>query len=93
MELSPLSIKICTINPGLYNTGFNDRMGESKWKWFKKGENFTDESTIRGSEAAILATQYDPAEVYIKLTDMAENDDIPYRNVMPEPMIEAIKGF
>ncbi|CAF3838116.1 unnamed protein product [Rotaria sp. Silwood1] len=93
MELSPLGIKICTINPGLYNTGFNDRMGESKWKWFKQGENFTDESAIRGSDSAILSTQYDPAEIDIKLADMAENDDILFRNVMPQPMEDVIKGF
>ena len=33
-ELAPLGIDVCLLNPGPYDTGFNDRMAASMWTWF-----------------------------------------------------------
>ena len=34
VELAPLGIDVTLLNPGPYNTGFNDRMADSMWEWF-----------------------------------------------------------
>ena len=40
-ELETFGIQVATINPGAYNTGFNDRSAEEKWKWFDEEKNYT----------------------------------------------------
>ncbi len=41
-ELKPYGIKVSTINPGPYRTGFNDRMFDTKDIWFSNKRNFTN---------------------------------------------------
>ncbi|WP_327077977.1 hypothetical protein [Peribacillus frigoritolerans] len=41
-ELKEFGVQVGTINPGAYNTGFNDRAAEEKWKWYD-GERILQE--------------------------------------------------
>jgi NAD(P)-dependent dehydrogenase (short-subunit alcohol dehydrogenase family) len=72
-ELAPLGIDVTLINPGPYQTGFNDRMAHSMWEWFN------DES-LNGSESELFhvigdfvtTDQRDPLEVVTRLVELSE---------------------
>lgn len=86
-ELQEFNIKIKTINPGPYLTGFNDRMFES-WKYWNTNpkENVFDYNKI-----AFPHEQYNPQEVVKKMVDviMEKNDN--FRSALPESAVEDTK--
>jgi NAD(P)-dependent dehydrogenase (short-subunit alcohol dehydrogenase family) len=53
-ELASTGITVQTINPGGYNTGFNDRLGDATYKWHDDAVNITREDDIRTNFAAIM---------------------------------------
>lgn len=62
-ELKPYGIQVCTINPGPYNTGFNDRMFDSKEIWYSGNKNFTRRSDFKPMELFLENGQYNPQEM------------------------------
>ncbi|MFF4731232.1 SDR family NAD(P)-dependent oxidoreductase [Streptomyces mirabilis] len=59
-EFAPTAITVQTINPGLYETGFNDRMADTTYGWHDDAVNFTREDEVRANFAQIMAGQFDP---------------------------------
>jgi len=47
-ELAPHGVKVVTLQPGPYNTGFNDRLLETMWHWFNPKVNFTSIEPLKG---------------------------------------------
>ena len=45
-ELAPYGIKVQTINPGGYFTGFNERVGETGYRWLDDSKNFTKHADL-----------------------------------------------
>jgi NAD(P)-dependent dehydrogenase (short-subunit alcohol dehydrogenase family) len=88
-ELSTTGITIQTINPGPYDTGFNDRMADATYHWHDDAVHLTRESEIRANFAAIMKGQFDPQEMIDKMVDVIGSDDGLYRNVWP-PSIETL---
>jgi NAD(P)-dependent dehydrogenase (short-subunit alcohol dehydrogenase family) len=88
-ELSTTGITVQTINPGAYDTGFNDRMADTTYHWHDDAFHFTRESDIRASFAAIMTGQLDPNEMIDKMVEVIGADDGLYRNVWP-PSIETL---
>jgi NAD(P)-dependent dehydrogenase (short-subunit alcohol dehydrogenase family) len=88
-ELSTTGITVQTINPGPYDTGFNDRMGDTTYHWHDDAVHFTRESDIRAKFAAIMKGQFDPQEMIDKMVEVIGADDGLYRNVWP-PSIETL---
>lgn len=85
-ELEPFGIQVATINPGPYQTGFNDRMIETRWKWYDSDIHMIDER-----EANFPMEQYDPQEMIDKMIEVAEEDTGLFRNVLPKEYEEIIK--
>jgi NAD(P)-dependent dehydrogenase (short-subunit alcohol dehydrogenase family) len=90
-ELVPLGITVQTINPGAYDTGFNDRLGDSTYHWQDDRVNFTPEESIRAGFAEIMKGQLDPQDMIDKMVEVIGADDGAYRNVWPPAVEELIK--
>ncbi|MFJ7929637.1 SDR family NAD(P)-dependent oxidoreductase [Peribacillus sp. NPDC096448] len=61
-ELKEYGVQVATINPGAYNTGFNDRAAEEKWEWFDEEKNFTRAEGMKKQEKG-LKNQFDPEDM------------------------------
>jgi NAD(P)-dependent dehydrogenase (short-subunit alcohol dehydrogenase family) len=53
-ELAPTGITVQTINPGAYETGFDDRIAETTYRWHDDAVNFTREADIRATFDEIM---------------------------------------
>ncbi|MFD8217297.1 SDR family NAD(P)-dependent oxidoreductase [Streptomyces sp. NPDC059697] len=62
-ELAPTGITVQTINPGPYDTGFNDHMADSTYRWHGDAVDFTREDDIKADFAQIMAGQFDPQDM------------------------------
>lgn len=54
LELQGFGVKVATINPGAFKTGFNDRAAEELWKWYDEEKNFTKKERRLFSPFCIL---------------------------------------
>ena len=90
-ELAPYGITVQTINPGPYDTGFNDRIADTTYRWHDDAVNFTREPDIKASFAEIMEGQFDPEEMIDKMVAIISADDGNYRNVWPPSIEELIK--
>ncbi|MEN1379330.1 short-chain dehydrogenase, partial [Pseudomonas aeruginosa] len=84
--LKPFGIQVGTINPGPYQTGFNDRMMETWKRWYDPQRHFTDHSGVR-----FPFEQYDPEEMIARMVELAEADEGPFRTLLPEAFVEVVK--
>jgi NAD(P)-dependent dehydrogenase (short-subunit alcohol dehydrogenase family) len=82
-ELSTTGITVQTINPGPYDTGFNDRMADTTYHWHDDTVHLTRESDIRAHFAAIMKGQFDPQEMIDKMVEVIGADNGLYRNAWP----------
>jgi short-subunit dehydrogenase len=58
IELRPLGIKVCLIEPGAYATGFNEKMHATKYEWMETSSLYNDHlGYIRLFEKANLRVQ------------------------------------
>jgi short-subunit dehydrogenase len=87
-ELAPFGIQVATINPGPFDTGFNDRMMETIKKWYDPEVNFIDQAN-----AVFPFPQFDPQEMIDKMVEVAENDQGLYRNICPAAYIDLVKNI
>jgi NAD(P)-dependent dehydrogenase (short-subunit alcohol dehydrogenase family) len=88
-ELANTGISVQTINPGAYDTGFNDRIGDTTYHWHDDAVHLTKERDIRASFAAIMKGQLDPKDMIDKMVEVIGADEGMYRNVWP-PAIETL---
>ncbi|WP_337019709.1 SDR family oxidoreductase [Oceanobacillus massiliensis] len=89
-ELDEFGVQVATINPGAYNTGFNDRSGEEIWKWFDSGKNFTRKEDILKQQEG-LKNQFDPADMIEKMIEIIPADHHKFRTVYPQETEEQLK--
>lgn len=89
VELAPVGIDVTLINPGPYNTGFNDRMADSMWEWFGDASLNAAASPLFKMIGEMVTTgQMDPAEVAQRLVELTEADTTTENNFVP-PEIRA----
>lgn len=92
-ELMGTGVEICTINPGAYGTGFNDRGVETMMKWFDPATSLSKMETIQAVfESGGLDNQLEPQELIDAMIRIAEEDNSLFRNVVPEAIIPWIKA-
>ncbi|TVP88220.1 MAG: SDR family oxidoreductase [Alkalicoccus sp.] len=91
-ELKEHGVQVATINPGPFETGFNDRMFEEKWKWYDENENFTKLESIRETEK-ILDEQFDPEDMIRKMVEVIEADNHAFRTAHPQDTEDQMKEF
>ena len=90
-ELAPTGITVQTINPGPYDTGFNDRIADTTYRWQDDAVNFTREDDIKDRFAQIMKGQFDPEDMIAKMVEVIGADDGKYRNVWPPATEELIR--
>ncbi len=92
-ELHGTGVEICTVNPGVFGTGFNDRGAETMLKWFNP-ENTLVKPEILGlfADPSQLENQLDPQLMIDAMIRVAEEDNSKFRNVIPEAIIPWIKA-
>ena len=84
MELAPLGIDVTLINPGPYQTGFNDRMVDSMWEWFGERSLNADQSDLFRLVGDFVTTdQRDPTDVARRLVELVEAETTSENNFVP----------
>ncbi len=89
-ELAPLGIDVTLLNPGPYQTGFNDRMADSMWEWFGDASlNASATDLFRSIGEMVTGGQMDPAEVAQRMVELTEAETTTENNFVP-PEIRAL---
>jgi len=91
-ELAPFGIDVTKVNPGPYNTGFNDRMVDGIGAYVEDGDDATAEANATVREI-VLSNQLDPTEVSTVLADLAEADETPLETLLPEGIGELLQAM
>jgi len=94
-ELAPFGIKVQTINPGGYFTGFNERMGETAYRWLDDSKNITKHADLAAQLNALIGTdsgRLDPKEMIDAMVKIVPSDEGKYRNVLPQFIEDLLRG-
>lgn len=88
-ELEPYGIKVATINPGVFGTGFNDTGAESYQQWYD-----ADAATVPMPDfSASLESQADPQEMVDAMVAAIPAEEHLYRTMRPLDTIDAAKQW
>ena len=90
-ELEPHGIDVTKVNPGPYDTGFNDRMVNGITEYIEAGDTSANE-TNEVVRQIVLTDQLDPQEVARTLADLAEADQTPPETLLPEGIGELLQA-
>jgi NAD(P)-dependent dehydrogenase (short-subunit alcohol dehydrogenase family) len=93
-ELAPFGIKVQTINPGAYFTGYNETMADTAFRWLDDSKNFTKREALRKTFDALLAApdgHMDPREMIERMIEIVPADSGKFRNVVPKAVEEMLK--
>ncbi|SDD93092.1 hypothetical protein SAMN05216345_12213 [Cupriavidus sp. YR651] len=85
-ELKPYGVQVATVNPGAYQTGFNDTGMESMDQWWEDGRQAMRPRTRRP-----LNNQHDPQEMIDAMIEVIAADSHRYRTVKPESAAEMVR--
>lgn len=91
-EMAPYGIDVTKVNPGPYETGFNDRMINGITNFTAAGDAAATETagTLRD---AVLPNQLDPMEIVMTLANLAEADETPMETILPEGILESLQAL
>jgi NAD(P)-dependent dehydrogenase (short-subunit alcohol dehydrogenase family) len=93
-ELSPYGIKVQTINPGAYYTGYNETMADNAFRWLDDSKNFTRRAELRKGFDDFFATpegRMDPQEMIDAMIEIVPADTGKFRNVVPKAIEDMLK--
>ena len=93
-ELAGFGIDVTLLNPGPYQTGFNDRMADSMWEWFGDSSvsaPATDVFKMIGE--FVTAGQMDPAEVVDRMVELVEAETTEEHNFVPPEIVGQLPGL
>lgn len=79
------------INPGPYETGFNDRMADTTYRRHDGTVNFTREDDVKANFAQIMAGQFDPQDMIGRMVSGIGTGDGACRNVWPPAIEDLVK--
>ncbi|MGP9623569.1 SDR family oxidoreductase [Corynebacterium sp. AOP34-AQ2-28] len=88
-ELEPFGIKVATVNPGVFNTGFNDTGAESYVQWYNPDTAQVPMPDFGDS----LSDQADPQEMIDAMVETIMSDNPDYRTMRPRETITAAKQW
>ncbi len=89
-EMEAFNVQVATINPGPFDTGFNDRAVEEKWEWFDSEKHHTSVENLKESEQG-LDQQYDPQMMIDKMVEVIPKDHHKFRTAYPEDTAENMR--
>lgn len=93
-EVAPFGIKVQTINPGAYLTGYNETMADTAFRWLDDTKNFTKRDALRATFDALLASpqgHLDPQEMIDRMIAIVPADTGKVRNVSPQFVEDMLK--
>lgn len=93
-EVAPFGIKVQTINPGAYLTGYNETMADTAFRWLDDARNFTKRDELRATFDALLASpqgHLDPQEMIDRMIEIVPADTGKVRNVCPQFVEDMLK--
>jgi NAD(P)-dependent dehydrogenase (short-subunit alcohol dehydrogenase family) len=93
-EMEPFGIKVQTINPGAYLTGYNETMADTAFRWLDDSKNFTKRAALRKTFDDLLATpegHLDPEEMIARMVEIVPADTGKFRNVCPQFIEDMLK--
>jgi len=93
-ELAPYGIKVQTINPGAYATGYNESMADNPFRWLDESRHFTRWQDLRKKFDAFFATpegRMDPKEMIDRMIEIVPADTGLFRNVVPKAIEDMLK--
>jgi NAD(P)-dependent dehydrogenase (short-subunit alcohol dehydrogenase family) len=93
-ELQPYGIRVQTINPGAYLTGYNETMADTPFRWLDDSKNFTKRAAMRATFDSLLATpegHLNPAEMVARMIEVVPGDSGKFRNVCPQFVEDMLK--
>jgi NAD(P)-dependent dehydrogenase (short-subunit alcohol dehydrogenase family) len=88
-ELAPYGIDVTKLNPGPYNTGFNDTMVNGIVDYIEEGDAPAAEAE-EFVRAIVLTGQLDPDEVVQAMADLVEAEATPVETFLPAGIQEMI---
>ena len=88
-ELKPYGVKVATINPSLFRTGFNDTGVENMYQWYDPEKSLIKLPDYRDA----LSHQSDPQEMIDTMVEVIPSDHHLYRTVKPDKTVDMIKQF
>ena len=92
-ELAPNGIDVTLINPGPYNTGFNDRMTASMWEWFGDDAISAPATDMFRAFGSMVTTgQLDPNDVINRMVELVEAETTTVNNFMPPELRDLVKA-
>ncbi len=93
-ELRPYNIKVQTINPGPYLTGYNETMAETAFQWLDDSKNFTKRAALKKTFDDLLGQdsgRLDPNEMIEAMVAIVPADTGKFRNVVPKAIEDFLK--
>ena len=93
-ELVPYGIKVQTINPGAYFTGYNETMADTPFRWLDDSKNFTKRATLRKAFDDFLNApdgHLDAKEMIDRMIEIVPADTGKFRNVVPKATEDMLK--
>ncbi|MDR6866830.1 NADP-dependent 3-hydroxy acid dehydrogenase YdfG [Microbacterium resistens] len=88
-ELEPYGVKVATVNPGVFGTGFNDTGAESVGQWYDAANAVVPMPDMSGG----LGAQADPQEMIDAMVEVIPADEHLYRTMRPLATIDAAKQW
>ncbi|WP_175889691.1 SDR family oxidoreductase [Burkholderia cepacia] len=88
-ELEPFGVKVATVNPGVFGTGFNDTGAESYVQWYDADSAVVPMPDFGDS----LMNQADPKEMIDAMVEIIPADTHLYRTMRPLATIDAAKQW
>jgi short-subunit dehydrogenase len=95
-ELRPYGIKVQTINPSAYFTGFNETMADNAFRWLDDKKNFTKRADLRRAFEDFFARpedSLDPKEAIDRMIEIVPADVGKFRNVVPKQAEDLLKSY
>jgi NAD(P)-dependent dehydrogenase (short-subunit alcohol dehydrogenase family) len=93
-ELRPFNIKVQTVNPGAYLTGFNETMTETAFRWLDDSRNFNKRADVQAGFDELIGVpdgRLDPQEMIDAMIEVVSNDNGKFRNVVPKAVEDMLK--
>ena len=93
-ELAPHGITVQTINPGAYDTGYNETMADNSFRWLNETTHVTKRADLRKAFNAFLDApdgHLDAQEMIDRMIEIVPADTGLFRNVVPKMTEDRLK--
>ena len=94
-ELEPYGIKVQTINPGAFYTGYNETMADAPFRWLDDSKHVTKRAALRGEFDSFLKApdgHLDAREMIDRMIEIVPADTGKFRNVVPKATEDMLRA-